>query len=265
MQTNVIDTLMNRASIRRFEDREVEDILIEQIVRAGQQAPFTGQMYSVIATKDPQKKAEVAKYLGKLPLVGSVFMLVCVDFARLEKFIEVKSRENSFDDYWMSILGIQDASYFAQNMVIAAEGLGLGSVFLGSAPWITPQLKELFQIPPRVMPLVGFVLGYPAENPKPRPRIPTKHVLHWDRYQSMSQQEAEEALQVMDAGLIREGYYLQLQGKIRLKSQTSDPLDYDQYGWGEHISRKFGQGGLNMKEQGKDMKTILNEHGMRLH
>jgi len=263
-EKSVMETLLQRASIRKFQDREVENSVIEAIVQAGQQAPFTGQMYSVVATKDLQKKAEVSKYLGKLPMAGSVFMLICVDFARLESFIAVKERENSFDDYWMSILGIQDAAYFAQNMVIAAESLGLGSVFLGSAPWITPQLAELFQLPSRVVPLVGLVLGYPAESPKPRPRITIDYVLHWDTYQPMNRAKAEAALEKMDAGLIREGYYKNLQGKIKLKEQREDAVDYDQYGWGEHISRKFSQGGLSMKEQGKDIKTLMQEHGLKL-
>lgn len=260
MTNPVLENLLNRASIRRFKDQDVADHVIETIVRAGQQAPFTGQMYSVVVTKDQAKREQMAQLFGRLPTAGPVFMLVCVDFRRLEKFITSKGRTNSFHDDWMMILGIQDASYFAQNMVTAAESLGLGSVFLGSAPWYTERLAEIFALPPRVWPMVGLVLGYPDEHPAARPRIPLDNVLHWDDYHELDEQGVARSLSVMDAGLIREGYYRSLNGKIPLHNSEEDKVTYNEYGWSEHISRKYGQGGV----RAADMKAILAKQGVHL-
>ncbi len=260
MTNPVLDNLMKRASIRRFRDQDVDDSVIEAIVRAGQQAPFTGQMYSVVVTKDQAKREEMAKLFGRLPKAGPVFMLICVDFRRLEKFIASKGRANSYHDDWMMILGIQDASYFAQNMVTAAESLGLGSVFLGSAPWYTERMAEIFNLPARVWPMVGLVLGYPDEQPTARPRIPLDNVLHWDQYQDLDEQGVARSLSIMDAGLIREGYYRNLNGKIPLRTSEDDKVTYNEYGWAEHISRKYGQGGV----RAADMKEILAKQGVDL-
>ncbi len=256
----VLENLMNRVSIRRFTTQDVEDSVIETIVRAGQQAPFTGQMYSVVVTKDLAKREEMAKLFGRLPTAAPVFMLICVDFSRLEKFIASKGRTNSFHDDWMMILGIQDASYFAQNIVTAAESLGLGSVFLGSAPWYTERMAEIFKLPSRVWPMVGLVMGYPDERPGARPRIPLDNVLHWDEYRELDEKGVARSLSIMDAGLIREGYYRNLNGKIPRRNSEEDKVTYNDYGWGEHISRKYGQGGV----RAADMKEILTKQGVDL-
>lgn len=260
----VMENLLTRASVRRFSEQPIEKGIIEKIVAAGQQAPFTGQMYSVVVTQDAELKEKMSSFFGPLPKNGDTFMLICVDFDRLEKFIAAKGRSNSFDDYWMMILGIQDAAYLGQNIITAAESYGIGSVFLGQAPWLSSELSEIFALPQRVWPLVGLVLGYKAEDPAPRPRIPLQTVLHWDRYQGLDEQGVQDALQVMDAGLIREGYYSSRNAKIPLRGNQEDQVSFPEYGWSEHISRKYSQGGHNMSEQGRDIAAILRKQGLKI-
>ena len=235
-----MNTILNHASIRQFTDQDVSEEIIEQLARAGQQAAFTGQMYACVYTKCNEKRQQLTEYFGKLPLKGPVFMLFCLDFRKLEKFIASKGRQNTANDTMMMFLGIQDVAYFAQNMVLAAESLGLGTVFLGSAPNYAPELSKMFDLPERVYPVVGMVLGYPAEQPKPRPRIPTKFVLFKDTYKDLTEGDVTEALSIMDAGLIREGYYARANSKIPKPEAEvgQDTVDYKTYGWGEHISRK---------------------------
>ena len=229
---NVLELIRRRASVRRFLDRGVPDEVVEEVVAAGQRAPFTGQMYSVVVTSDPEVRERLGELYGALPRVAPLFALVCVDFRRLERFVAARGRENRADDLTMLFLGIQDAAYAAQNMVLAAEALGLGSCFLGAAPRLAREMTEIFGLPSRVYPLVGLVLGYPAESPPPRPRIPTDLVLHRDRYRDPSDEDVERALAVMDAGLLREGYY----GKY---SARRDAGSEEKYGWGEHVARKY--------------------------
>lgn len=239
----IINAILSHASIRSFTEQDVPDELIEQIARAGQQAPFTGQMYACIYTKDKEKREQLSQLFGPMVMRGPVFMLFCLDFRKLEKFIASKGRVNTASDSMMLFLGIQDVAYFGQNMVLAAESLGLGTVFLGAAPNLDSELREIFQLPERVFPVVGMILGHAAEFPSPRPRIPTKFVLHRDEYFDLEPEDVEEALSVMDAGLIREGYYAQRNAKIKLPESGEDQVDYDRYGWGEHISRKYARQG----------------------
>jgi len=244
MGDEVMRTIMERASVRRFTEQPVAHAVVERLVLAAQQAPFTGQMYSFVATMDQEQRQRAAAVLGGLVLRAPVFMLVCVDFRKLEKFIAFRGRRNLSDDLGMLFLGIQDASYAAQNLVLAAEAEGLGSCFLGAAPFRAAPLIEMFGLPERVYPLVGLVLGHPAEHPKPRPRIPLEHCLFWDRYLDLQEDDVARAMSVMDAGMIREGYYAKLGARIPLPS-GDDQVGFDEYGWSEHMSRKYGEHGVS--------------------
>jgi len=244
MASSVYETIMNRASVRRFEEREVPRELIERLARAGQQAPFTGQMYSFVVATDRTRRQKLAELFGPMVAAAPAFMLICVDFRKLEKFIAFRGRRNRADDLGLLFLGIQDASYAGQNIVLAAEEAGLGSCFLGMAPFVADKLAAMFKLPERVYPLVGLVLGYPAERPPARPRIPTSACLFWDEYHDLTDAEVAGAMTVMDAGLIREGYYSKLNARIPLSQESDapgeDPAGYDKYGWSEHVSRKYG-------------------------
>ncbi len=261
MPPTVLETVMNRASVRAFESRPVPREVIERLARAGQQAPFTGQMYSFVVTTDQEKREKAAELLGALVLRAPVFMLICVDFRKLEKFIAYRGRQNLADDLGLLFLGIQDASYAGQNIVLAAEEEGLGSCFLGGAPFDADELSPIFGLPERVYPLVGLVLGYPTDRPAARPRIPLEHCLFWDQYQDLTDADVAQAMSVMDAGLIREGYYSRLNAKIPLREGQEDKVGLDEYGWSEHVSRKYGVHGWDMTS---GLMGKLARHGVHL-
>jgi len=74
----------------------------------------------------------------------------------------------------------------AENMVMAGESLGLGSCFLGAAPYRADKIAKKYQLPPRVFPMVQLAMGYPAENPPPRPRYPLEFTLFEDVYPELT-------------------------------------------------------------------------------
>lgn len=259
MENTHVDLILNRATTRSFLDKDVPDETLWKLARAAQQAPFTGQMYAFIYTRDKEKKEILSKHLGRFIVQAPVFVLFCLDFRKLEKFIAYKGRENKANDVQMLFLGIQDVSYAAMNFVMAAEALGLGTCFFGGAPTIEPVLTEMFKLPDRVYPLVGMVVGYPAKKMAARPRIPTSCVLFHDEYHDLNEDEVKAAMEVMDAGLIREGYYQDLNAKIPKPEQGEDNVGYDKYGWSEHISRKYAR-----QDPSERLKTQLLSKGIRI-
>lgn len=245
MESNpVLDTLLLRASVRRYQDKPVPDEVIDRIMTAGRQAPFAGQMYSAVVITDKAKRERIAESFGPMVMQAPVFVLVCLDLHKLDLFVAAKGRHNRAGNLGLLWLGLQDASYFAENIVIAAESLGLGSVFLGGAPWESDLFDELCGLPQRVFPMVGLLLGYPSETPPPRPRIPERYVWFREQYRDLTAQDVDSALQVMDAGLLREGYYARLNARIQVEDVPEEKeMGYDRYGWGEHVSRKYGAAG----------------------
>jgi hypothetical protein len=164
-----------------------------------------------------------------------------VDLYRLERFMKIRGWEVVTNDLSLLFFGIQDAALMAENMVTAAESLGLGSCFLGEAPYVADRIAKEFNLPPRVLPLVGLVMGYPAEDFPPRPRYPLWFTLFEDRYPEFTDEQVSEAMKVMDDGYLAQGYYARQKARIRLEGDRPETYDDATYSWTEHISRKWGQ------------------------
>jgi len=204
--------------------------VIHTIVRAGQQAPFASQNYSVLLSR--QKR---------LPFGAPLLFTICVDLHKIELIMTRRHWRLVSNDLFALIFGIQDATLMAENMVTAAESLGLGSCFLGAAPYKATTIAKQYQLPKRVFPLVQLTMGYPAENPPPRPRYPLEFVLFEDAYPELSDEMVDQAMKEMDDGYLAQGYYRRAKYLIPLEEQREEKFDYDTYSWTEHISRKWGQ------------------------
>jgi hypothetical protein len=138
------------------------------------------------------------------------------------------------------LLGIQDATLLAENMVTAAESLGLGSCFLGAIPNYAAEIIQQYKLPKRVFPLVGLAMGYPLENPPTRPRYPLAFTLFENVYPELDEAAIQEAMQVMDEGYLAQDYYRKANYIIPLKGDRMETYTFDNYSWTEHISRKLG-------------------------
>ncbi len=230
MDNPVLRTLMSHRSVRKYTERKPSDEVIQAIVRAGQQAPFASQLYSVLLTR---KKA---------PYRAPLWFTICVDLYKLERFMKIRGWEVVSNDLSLLFFGIQDAALMAENMVIAGESLGLGSCFLGNTPYIAERIQKKYKLPKRVFPLVELIMGYPAEEFPPRPRYPLEFSLFEDEYPEMSDDMVKRAMKVMDEGYLAQGYYIKQKAKIRIDDkEKEDTFTYDNYSWTEHISRKWGQ------------------------
>jgi nitroreductase len=232
MKTNAtIDLMLKRKSIRRYKAEAPADEVVEAIVRAGQQAPFAAQMGSLL----------ISRHAARNPFAAPLLFTICVDAHRLERVMEKRGWQMRMNDLSLLLFGIQDACYMAENMVVAAESLGLGSCFLGGAPYKADEIAEAYALPPRVFPVVQLTMGYPAEDPPPRPRYPLGFALFEDRYPEFADAEIGEAMRVMDEGYLAQDYYRRANYMVPLEGERKETFTYDNYGWTEHMGRKWGQ------------------------
>lgn len=227
----IIQAMLNRKSIRSYTDEMPSDEVIETVVRAGQQAPFASQLASLLLTRDRENN----------PFKAPLFFIVCVDSYKWERIMALRDWTMVADDLLLMLLGMQDAALMAENMVMAAESLGLGSCFLGGIPFHSEEIIRDFKLPPRVFPMVGLTMGLPANAPPPRPRYPMEFVLFEDEYPELDDQLVQRSMDVMDEGYRAQDYYRKLKAMITLKGDREETFDYDTYGWTEHICRKWGQ------------------------
>lgn len=239
----VIHTLLNHKSIRKYTEEVPSDTIVETIVRAGQQAPFAYQLYSVLLSRDKEKN----------PFEAPLLFIICVDSHKFEQIMEKRNWEMKSNDLTLLLFGIQDACYMAQSMVVAGESLGLGTCFLGyPLANVKPIIKE-YNVPNRVFPVVGLTMGYPEENPPPRPRYPLEFVLFEDEYPDLDDETVKKAMKVMDEGFIAQGYYKKLNYKIPLEDRE-ETFTLDDYSWTEHICRKLGQWHSSVTDQKEQLE-----------
>jgi nitroreductase len=229
MSDNTIELMLRRKSIRQYTGEMPSDQVIETVVRAGQQAPFASQLYSVLL-----------KRKGERPFGAPLLFTLCVDCYKLERFMAQRGWRVVTNDVSLLLFGIQDTALMAENMVMAGESLDLGSCFLGGAAYRAAQIAQEYRLPPRVFPLVQLTMGYPAHNPPPRPRYPLGFTLFEDEYPRFSDEEVREAMRVMDEGYLAQDYY-QAAGLIPLENEREETFTLETYSWTEHISRKWGQ------------------------
>jgi FMN reductase (NADPH) len=227
----VIETMLNRKSIRQYRDEPPTDEVVKTIVRAGQQAPFAFQLCSLLLSRHQEKN----------PFGAPLLFTICIDSYRLELVMAQRNWHIVINDLSLLLFGIQDASLMAQNMVIAAESLRLGSCFLGGAPYQAEKITQQYKLPQRVFPIVQLAMGYPAEEPAPRPRYPLAFTLFEDEYPQFDAEIVRNAMREMDEGYLAQGYYRKLDVQIPLEGDRQEIYTFDNYGWTEHISRKAGQ------------------------
>ena len=227
----VIDAMLNRKSIRKYKKEMPSEEVIETVVRAGMQAPFASQSCSLLLSRGKKN----------IDWGAPLEFVVCADSYKLERIMERRHWKMISNDLMILMFAFQDATLMAENMVIAAESLGMGSCFIGSAPYLADKIAKEYNLPPRVFPLVKLVMGYPDEDPPVRPRYPMNYVLFEDKYPDFDDDTITEAMMVMDDGYLAQDYYKAGDFMIGLTGDREETFTFDNYSWTEHICRKWGQ------------------------
>ncbi|MCD8376570.1 MAG: nitroreductase family protein, partial [Oscillospiraceae bacterium] len=156
---DMIEQILSRRSVRAFQDRTLDEETVRTLLKAGMSGPSAVNArdwsFLVVTNRDTLNRMADANGRPAEPLRGAALgILVCGD------------RKRTFSkapDFW-----VVDCAIAAQNITLAAQGLGLGSVWLGT--WPHPERvaaqRALFSLPEDAVPHSILALGYPAEAPK---------------------------------------------------------------------------------------------------
>ena len=182
-----IKTQLNHRSIRQFKPlaltQEEVDLLVD-VARHTATSNFR-QSYSIISITDETLKEEIAEIANQpyIPNAGHLFVFV-VDQRHNTLIAEAKGAEPL-------VQGSPERFIAAQNVVVAAESLGMGTVYLGSILNDNAKLSELLKLPKYVYPAVGLAVGWPDQEPQLKPRLP-RHVIHMENYYQDLENPLEE-------------------------------------------------------------------------
>ena len=186
----VIDQIHQHRSIRKYKPDPVPDQILSEILEAGIRTSSSGNMqtYSIIVSRNPDLKAELLEpHMGQSMVVDApIFLTFCADFHRMRRWLDLSQAPDNFDNFFSFMIAAIDAILVSQTVAMAAESRGLGICYLGSTLANADQIGEILDLPSNVVPVVGFSLGYPAEQPGLRDRLPSSGLIHWERYQQQA-------------------------------------------------------------------------------
>lgn len=169
----VLAPIFKRRSVRKFADRPVEEEQVADLLEAAMAAPSAcaADPWHFIVLFDKSLRRRVAEVLpyGKMLEPAGVGVIVCGD---LEK---AHGRELSYL--------LQDCSAAIENLLLAASMLGLGAVWLGvhPRPERIDRIREIFSLPPNIVPVGAIAVGWPDERPLARTRYRPEAV-HTDKW-----------------------------------------------------------------------------------
>lgn len=189
--------ILDRKSVRDFIERDVEEEKRQKIYQAILAAPTTENMmmYTVISVSDPETRNRLSRQpaIRRAPMV----LVFCADYRRWNIIFEgmtESGRRPQEGEYQLAVL---DAVIAAQNAVLAAEALGLSSVYLGDIMEHYEDRVEALGCPVGVIPVVTLCLGYATEAQLNRPytkRFRQEYLIHEERYRDFSREELLEML-----------------------------------------------------------------------
>ncbi len=187
----VLNNIASRVSVRSYLDKPVEEAKIEQLLRAGMAAPsaMNKQPWHFVVVTDKQQLAALAKanpYAGmaaKAPLA----IVVCGDMS--------KALPGSAREFW-----VQDCSAATENILLAANAMGLGAVWTGTYPSEerVKAVSKVLQLPKKLIPLNTIVIGYPDGTNTPKDKWKPANV-SYNFYGSVDGKAVEPEKQVEQA------------------------------------------------------------------
>jgi nitroreductase len=158
-----LDIVKGRRSIRRYLEREVPAELLEQVLEAVRWAPSGGnlQPWEVVVVTDPDTKRRIQETLGegnpaRRAVVEAPLLLVLCGKVKIPEAYRREASTKFGNNWFLCHLGIA-----AQNLCLAAHGLGLGTVMVGS--FDHDQAARILQVPPGYEAVLLIPLGYPAK------------------------------------------------------------------------------------------------------
>ncbi len=183
----VITLLQSHRSVRKFTDQTIPQTVLEELIKCGQAAATSSfiQACTVIQVEDKNKRKLLVDLAGGQPYVehASRFLVFCADMNRHKLVCDMHNSKMEAGYTEQFITATVDVALFAQNVLTAAQSLGIEGVYIGGIRNNIAEVSDLLELPKLVYPVFGMCLGYPAQDPETKPRLPLSVVLKTDHYQ----------------------------------------------------------------------------------
>ena len=166
---DVMEAIKGRRSIRQFTDDPIEKDKLDRLLEAARWAPSGGnlQKWRFVVVTEPSQKQLVRQFAPGIFAMPTAFIVICAE-------VETDANE------WKQRLYLADCSIAAQNIMLAAYEMGIGTCVALS--YAKTAIREILELPEDFEPMLVVTLGYPAEDPEPPPRFELSEMAFEERY-----------------------------------------------------------------------------------
>ena len=184
-----IASLLDHRSVRSYKPDPVPPGTLETLIAAAASAATSSNMqwWSAIAVSDPAKKKVLAEVAGGQKHIEQCPLYICwvADMSRNARIsADLKTEFECMPWLETFLVACIDAALAAQNAVVAAESLGLQTVYIGAMRNDPVRVAKLLDLPSQSFVVFGLCVGYASETAQGevKPRLPQSTVLHHERY-----------------------------------------------------------------------------------
>ena len=172
---DTIKMQLEHRTIREFKEDLISEEIIEKLIQVAKRTATSNglQSCSIIRITDPAIKKELAdiciqEYVARMP---ELWIFVVDQYRNGQIAAEKNCHEDSIGDMDRFFQGFIDACLMAQNVVNAAESIGLGTVYFGSILNNPSKTVKVLKLPKLTFPALGLGFGHPNQEPQLKPRM----------------------------------------------------------------------------------------------
>ena len=248
MTNETIASQLAHRTIRAYKEQPLTEAEIETLMEVARHTATASylQGYTVLHITDPQVREKIYAASGQ-PYVGGtkgdmfIFVVELYRNSRIRAEQGVSSEALSSMNLFLT--GAEDALLAAQNVVVAAESMGLGTVYLGSILADPRLVVDALELPELTFPILGLLVGHSDQEPGQKPRLPLSILTAENTY--LRVESYTEALADYDREVTE---YYDLRSGSRLESFT------------HLVANGIGVGGAHVSP----IMQVLNEQGLCL-
>ena len=225
--TDLSALLRRHRSIRKYRPDPIATELIEQVCGdavAGASSSGNLNSISMVLTRDAERKRRLYELHFEQDMILEAPLLItfCADWYRTREWLRLRGARDNFDNLIGYHVAAFDAIILAQTVCLGFEAHGLGICYMGTTLHSMTEIAEFLALPDTCLPVTTIVVGYPAEDPAKRDRLPLLALLHDERYRQPTVEELEATYKEREVkGWARYMAYPEIRVRIEEKGITS--------------------------------------------
>lgn len=233
-----VRTQLSHRTIRTFTEEPLDADTLETLLQVAHRSPTSAfqQQVTIIRAVNPDVREQIfdaCGYPNGREIHGELFVFVldlhrnAVIRERAGVNLEPLERTNLF------LEGAQDTMIAAQNVAVAAQSLGLGVRYLGAVLGDPQLMIDALNLPERTFPLVGMLVGHPAEDPQFKPRLPRAitqgvdtypHIEDHDEELAAFDREVEQYYDLRDTNRRVDAFTTQIASRLGVAKYANSPV-----------------------------------------